>query len=50
MTDSLVDEFGTTVTNAPSTPLVVVRADGSVTFDAGDVRSAPEVRSIVDWA
>jgi hypothetical protein len=50
MTDSLVDAFGRTVTNAPSTPLVVVRTDGSVTFDAGDVRNADEVESLADGA
>ena len=47
MTDSLVEAFGPTVVNAPSTPLVVV-CEGGTTFDAGDVRSAEAVRSLVD--
>ena len=47
MTDSLVEAFGPTVVNAPSTPLVVV-CEGDATFDAGDVRSAEAVRALVD--
>ena len=47
MTDSLVEAFGPTVVNAPSTPLVVVCEDDA-TFDAGDVRSAEAVRALVD--
>jgi thiol-disulfide isomerase/thioredoxin len=48
MTGSLVDAFGTTVTNAPSTPLIVACGDGTGEFDAGGVRSADEVRSMAD--
>ena len=48
MTQSLVDAFGTTVTNAPSTPLIVACGDGTGEFDAGGVRSADEVRSMTD--
>ena len=47
MTDSLVEAFGPTVVNAPSTPLVVVR-EGDAAFDAGDVRSAEAVQALVD--
>lgn len=35
MTQSLVDAFGTTVTNAPSTPVVVACPDGGASFFAG---------------
>ena len=32
MTDSLVEAFGATVTNAPSTPVIVACADGVAEF------------------
>jgi thiol-disulfide isomerase/thioredoxin len=45
MTESLIDAFGTTVTNAPSTPLVFVCGDGSAEFVAGNVRTAAEIET-----
>lgn len=35
LTDALVSEFGSTVVNAPSTPVIVVCGDGSATFLSG---------------
>jgi len=45
MTQSLVDEFGTTVTNAPSTPIIVACDDGVAEFFAGSQQSADQIRS-----
>jgi thiol-disulfide isomerase/thioredoxin len=45
MTKSLVDEFGTTVTNAPSTPIVVACDDGAAEFFSGSQQSAEQIRS-----
>ncbi|MFB6206925.1 MAG: TlpA family protein disulfide reductase [Haloglomus sp.] len=45
MTESLIDEFGTTVTNAPSTPLIFVCSGGSTTFKSGGIQSAAEIES-----
>ena len=41
LTDALVTEFGSTVVNAPSTPVVVVCDDGSATFLSGDDSTRP---------
>lgn len=35
LTDALVDEFGSTAINAPSTPVIVVCGDGTATFLSG---------------
>ena len=35
LTDALVSEFGSTVVNAPSTPVIVVCGDGTATFLSG---------------
>jgi len=35
LTDALIAEFGSTVVNAPSTPVIVVCGDGRVTFLSG---------------
>jgi thiol-disulfide isomerase/thioredoxin len=48
MTESLVDEFGSAVTNAPSTPIIVVCGDGTTTFKSGSVNAASEIKSIAD--
>ena len=45
MTQSLVDEFGTTVTNAPSTPIIVTCDDGVAEFFAGSQQSVDQIRS-----
>lgn len=44
MTESLVEEFGPTVTNAPSTPIIVVCDDGGVAkFFSGSQQSVEEI-------
>lgn len=48
MTDSLVDQFGPSVTNAPSTPVIVACGDGTAEFNSGSIESAAEVRSTAD--
>ena len=48
MTDSLVEAFGATVTNAPSTPVIVACSDGDAEFFSGSVNSAGTVRSAAD--
>jgi len=48
LTESLVEAFGTTVTNAPSTPIILACGDGSASFDAGGVRSATDLESMAD--
>jgi thiol-disulfide isomerase/thioredoxin len=48
MTDSLVEAFGTTVTNAPSTPVIVACGDGDVEFFSGSVNDAGTIRSAAD--
>jgi thiol-disulfide isomerase/thioredoxin len=45
MTKSLIDEFGSTVTNAPSTPVIVACEDGGTEFFAGSIQSAGEIES-----
>lgn len=45
MTESLIDAFGTTVTNAPSTPVIVSCGDGSAEFMAGSIQLASELRT-----
>lgn len=46
MGTALVDAFGTAVTTAQHTPLLVVCPDGSVSFDAGRVRSAAAIEAM----
>jgi len=48
MTESLVDAFGPSVTNAPSTPVIVACGDGTAEFDSGSIESADSVRSTAD--
>jgi len=48
MTESLVDEFGTTVTNAPSTPVIVACESGESTFMSGGIQSADEITAAAD--
>jgi thiol-disulfide isomerase/thioredoxin len=43
MTKSLIDEFGPTVTNAPSTPIVVACQNGSAEFLSGRIHSAEAI-------
>jgi len=43
MTESLVDEFGTTVTNAPSTPVIVACQGGGATFMSGGINPPEEI-------
>ncbi len=45
MTKSLIDEFGPTITNAPSTPIIVVCNDGSTKFFSGRHQSAEELHA-----
>lgn len=48
LTQALIDTFGTTVTNAPSTPLVFVCADGTASMRAGSIESATGVESVAN--
>lgn len=48
MTQSLVEEFGTTVTNPPSTPVIVACQGGGSTFMAGEIHSAEKIMSAAD--
>jgi thiol-disulfide isomerase/thioredoxin len=43
LTDALVAEFGSTVVNAPSTPVIVVCGDGSTTFLSGGDSTRPTI-------
>jgi thiol-disulfide isomerase/thioredoxin len=43
MTKALIDEFGPTVTNAPSTPVVVACQNGSAEFLSGRIHSAATI-------
>lgn len=45
MTESLIDQFGTTVTNAPSTPIIVACEDDVARFFSGSQQSAAEIKS-----
>lgn len=45
MTESLIDEFGTSVTNAPSTPIIVACDDGVAEFFSGSQQSAEQIQS-----
>lgn len=45
MTESLVEAFGSTVTNAPSTPIIVACDGGGVEFFSGSQQSADQIRS-----
>lgn len=47
MTDSLIDRFGTTVTNAPSTPIIVA-CEGTAEFLSGEVNPADEVATVAE--
>jgi len=48
MTKSLVDEFGSTVTNAPSTPVIVVCESGESTFKSGQINDASAIMAAAD--
>jgi len=48
MTRSLVDEFGTTVTNAPSTPVIVTCDSGESTFMSGSIADAASITAAAD--
>jgi thiol-disulfide isomerase/thioredoxin len=48
MTESLIDAFGITVTNAPSTPIIAACGDGSASFMSGGVQSTGELRSAAE--
>ena len=43
MTESLIDQFGATVTNAPSTPIIVACQGGDATFMSGSITLAEEI-------
>jgi len=43
MTKALIDAFGPTVTNAPSTPVIVACQDGSAEFLSGRIHSAATI-------
>lgn len=45
MTESLVAEFGPTITNAPSTPVIVACDEGVAEFFSGSQQSAEEIES-----
>jgi hypothetical protein len=45
MTESLVATFGPTVTNAPSTPVIVACDEGVAEFFSGTEQSAEEIQS-----
>jgi len=45
MTESLVEEFGTTVTNAPSTPIIVACGEGVAEFFSGSQQSVEDVQA-----
>ncbi len=46
MTDSLIDAFGTSVTVAPNTPVIVACEGGAVTYRDGNILSASEIESV----
>jgi hypothetical protein len=46
LTDALIDAFGTSVTVAPSTPVIVACEGGGATFRDGSILSASEIESI----
>ncbi len=48
MTESLVEEFGTTVTNAPSTPIIVVCEGGTTEFMAGSINPVAEIEAAAE--
>lgn len=48
MTESLREEFGPTVVNAPSTPVIVACQDGSSTFMSGSQQSVTEITDAAD--
>jgi thiol-disulfide isomerase/thioredoxin len=45
MTESLVEAFGTAITNAPSTPIIVDCGDGTTEFFSGSQQSAQTIES-----
>jgi thiol-disulfide isomerase/thioredoxin len=45
MTQSLIEAFGTAVTNAPSTPIIVACDDGDAEFFSGSEQSAAEIEA-----
>lgn len=48
MTQSLIDEFGTTVTNAQSTPVIVDCGDGNPEFTSGAVIPTGDLQSLAE--
>lgn len=48
LTESLIDEFGPTVTNAPSTPIIVICPDGQSELLSGKINSVQEIESKVE--
>lgn len=48
LTDALVARFGSTVVNAPSTPVIVVCGDGTATFLSGDDSTRPIIRDAAE--
>ncbi|MBB6644911.1 TlpA family protein disulfide reductase [Halobellus ruber] len=48
LTDALVAEFGSTVVNAPSTPVIVVCGDGSTTFLSGGDSTRPTITNTAE--
>ncbi|MFC6875129.1 TlpA family protein disulfide reductase [Halobellus marinus] len=48
MTESLVDRFGSTVVNAPSTPVIVVCESGTATFLSGSDSTRPTIRETAE--
>ncbi len=43
MTDALIEEFGTAVTNAPSTPVIVACPGGGATFMSGQINPPEQI-------
>lgn len=48
MTESLIAEFGTSVADAPSTPIIVDCGDGSTAFDSGFVLPAEDAQALAE--
>jgi thiol-disulfide isomerase/thioredoxin len=48
LTEELKDEFGVSVTVAPSTPIIVACEGGGTMFDSGSILSTSEIASMAD--
>jgi len=48
MTNSLIDEFGIAFVNAPTAPIILICPDGTATFLRRGVKSAEELKSLVE--